>query len=131
MRARLDKRIERARARHELVRLVMGTNFLVIKRASEASKPFSLVMKTHTCLRHTCMSSPRIDAHALQSRAQRAPPPLGYVHEKSCAYNPRSTTRKMVPVTGRARSFLYVFKNKIKRRGDRIKATGLSIYPML
>ena len=29
MRARLDKRIERARARHELARLVMGTIFLV------------------------------------------------------------------------------------------------------
>ena len=43
-------------------------------------------------------------------------------------------TRKMVPITGRARSFLLVFKNKIKRgggRGDRIKTTGLSIYPML
>ena len=41
-------------------------------------------------------------------------------------------TRKMVPITGRARSFLLVFKNKIERRGgDRIKTTGLSIYPML
>ena len=30
MRARLDKRIERARARHELARLVMGTIFLLI-----------------------------------------------------------------------------------------------------
>ena len=39
--------------------------------------------------------------------------------------------RKMVPITGRARSFLLVFKNKIERRGDRIKTTGLSIYPML
>ena len=28
--ARLDKRIERARARHELTRLVMGTIFLVL-----------------------------------------------------------------------------------------------------
>ena len=27
--ARLDKRIERARARHELARLVMGTSFLI------------------------------------------------------------------------------------------------------
>ena len=40
-------------------------------------------------------------------------------------------TRKMVPITGRARSFLLVFKNKIERRGDRIKTAGLSIYPML
>ena len=30
MRARLDKRIERARARHELACLVMGTIFLLI-----------------------------------------------------------------------------------------------------
>ena len=28
--ARLDKRIERARARHELARLIMGTIFLVL-----------------------------------------------------------------------------------------------------
>ena len=27
------------------------------------------------------------------------------------------STRKMVPITGRARSFLLVFKNKIERRG--------------
>ena len=26
------------------------------------------------------------------------------------------TTRKMVPITGRARSFLLVFKNKLERR---------------
>ena len=31
------------------------------------------------------------------------------------------TTRKMVPITGRARSFLLVFKNKIERRGRRNK----------
>ena len=43
---------------------------------------------------------------------------------------PKTYTRKMVPITGRARSFLLVFKNKIEK-GDRIKTTGLSIYPML
>ena len=37
----------------------------------------------------------------------------------------------MVPITGQARSFLLVFKNKIERRGDRIKTPGLSIYPTL
>ena len=31
------------------------------------------------------------------------------------------TTRKMVPITGRARSFLLVFKNKIERRGKQNK----------
>ena len=30
-------------------------------------------------------------------------------------------TRKMVPITGRARSFLLVFKNKIERRGRQNK----------
>ena len=42
-----------------------------------------------------------------------------------------SFTRKMVPITGRARSFLLVFKNKIERRGRQNKTTCLSIYPML
>ena len=31
------------------------------------------------------------------------------------------TTRKMVPITGRARSFLLVFKNKMERRGRQNK----------
>ena len=31
---------------------------------------FSVVMKTHNCLRRTYVSLPRIDAHAFQSRAQ-------------------------------------------------------------
>ena len=31
-------------------------------------------------------------------------------------------TRKMVPITGRARSFLLVFKNKIERRGRQNKS---------
>ena len=42
-----------------------------------------------------------------------------------------TNTRKMVPITGRARSFLLVFKNKIESRGDRIKTTGLLIYSMV
>ena len=33
----------------------------------------------------------------------------------------QTTTRKMVPITGRARSFLLVFKNKIERRGRQNK----------
>ena len=32
-----------------------------------------------------------------------------------------SYTRKMVPITGQARSFLLVFKNKIERRGRQNK----------
>ena len=36
-----------------------------------------------------------------------------------CAKN--VVTRKMVPITGRARSFLLVFKNKIERRGRQNK----------
>ena len=39
MRAKLDKRIERARARHEFSRLVMGIIFLVV-----------LINKCNTCL---------------------------------------------------------------------------------
>ena len=33
-------------------------------------------------------------------------------------YKPCTVTRKMVPITGRARSFLLVFKNKIEREGE-------------
>ena len=40
-------------------------------------------------------------------------------------------TRKMVPITGRARSFLLVFKNKIERRGRQNKNKGLLIYSMV
>ena len=46
---------------------------ILVKRTSEA---FSLVMTTHNCLRHTYVSSPRIDMHAFQSRVQRASPLL-------------------------------------------------------
>ena len=51
--------------------------------------------------------------------------------EKLRAREYRAKTRKMVPITGRARSFLLVFKIKIEGGGDRIKTTGPSIYPML
>ena len=68
----------------------------LIKRVSEASEAFSLVMKTHNYLRSTCVSSPQIDAHAYQSWAQRAPPPLVYAHEKSHVYHPVST----IPCSG-------------------------------
>ena len=40
-------------------------------------------------------------------------------------------TRKMVPITGRARSFLLVFKNKIERKGRQNKRKGLLIYSMV
>ena len=46
---------------------------------------------------------------------------------KACAENSDVSitvpeiTRKMVPITGRARSFLLVFKNKIERRGRQNK----------
>ena len=40
-------------------------------------------------------------------------------------------TRKMVPIIGRARSFLLFSKTKQRGGGDRIKTTGLSIYPLL
>ena len=36
-------------------------------------------------------------------------------------YLKATITRKMVPITGRARSFLLVFKNKIERRGRQNK----------
>ena len=58
--------------------------------------------------------------------ASEASPTLGCSIEIS-----RDITRKMVPIAGRARSFLLVFKNKIERRGRQNKKTGLSIYPML
>ena len=40
-------------------------------------------------------------------------------------------TRKMVPITGRARSFLLVFKNKIERRGrqNKNKMLGRALDP--
>ena len=57
----------------------------LIKRASEV---FSIVMKTHNCLRRTYVSSPRLDAHGFQSRAQRVPPPLENAHKKARAYHP-------------------------------------------
>ena len=54
----------------------------------------------------------------------RAPPSTGQLSRDILL------TRKMVPITGRARSFLLGFKNKIEGGGDRIKTTGLSIYPI-
>ena len=46
-------------------------------------------------------------------------------HAKGClisvSLHAHVTTRKMVPITGRARSFLLVFKNKIERRGRQNK----------
>ena len=78
--------------RNELARPGMGTIFLVKRasEASEASEAFSLVMKTHNCLRlrgltrNTCptwrtayVSSHRIDTHVFQSRVQRTHPLRG------------------------------------------------------
>ena len=83
-----------ARKKWQLIRL----NNKLIKRASDANKVFSLVMKTHNILRLrvltrlTCphlayVSSPRRDAHVFLSGAQQAPPPLGYAHKKPRIYH--------------------------------------------
>ena len=53
----------------------------------------------------------RFQSHSVGERAKRAR------HSQVCSIE----TRKMVPITGRARSFLLVFKNKIEWRGRQNK----------
>ena len=52
-------------------------DYIIIKRESEVSEAFSLVMKTHNCLRRTYVSSPRIDPHMPFGPGDNEPlPPL-------------------------------------------------------
>ena len=64
----------------------------VIERASEV---FSLVMKTHICLKHMYTVVTSNKGAAFQSRAQRAPSPLLGIHTKNHAPTiPRSSPLK-------------------------------------